>query len=121
VTGKKKQSIPLSPKAFRRLFLWSHWVVPSVAVFVIFAHVFWCLELSWELIVLIGAALMPFLLPLLFVYVGKIGAIEMRDDIFDPEIEDEALPPEAPLNNSPNRQCKNQRQPAYLQALISRH
>jgi hypothetical protein len=93
MVGTNRQSIPLSPKAFRRLFLWSHWIVPLVAVFVIFAHVFWCLELSWELIVLIGAALIPFLLPLLFVYVGKIGVIEMREDIFHPEIEDQALPP----------------------------
>ncbi|HEY3931067.1 MAG TPA: hypothetical protein VGM58_01715 [Verrucomicrobiae bacterium] len=94
MAGKKKQSIPLSPKAFRGLFLWSHWVVPLVAAFVIFAHIFWCLELSWQLIVLIGVVLLPFLLPLLFIYVGKIGTIEMRDDIFQPETEDKTLPPE---------------------------
>lgn len=94
MTGKKKRIIPISPGTFRGLFLWSHWVIPSVAVFFIFAHFFWCWKLSWELVALIGTALLPFLLPLFFVYVGKIGAIEMRDDIFHSDSEGE-LPAQA--------------------------
>lgn len=78
----KKVLIPISPKAFRYLFIFSHWLIPLVGAFFIFGHFYWAWNLSWELMALIGFSILPFLLPLLFVYVGKIGNIEMRGDIF---------------------------------------
>jgi len=110
MVDKKPQRIALfSPRTFRKLFVVSHWVIPIVAVFFIFAHIYWRWELSWELMALIGTALLPFLLPLLVVYVGKIGAIEMRDDIFNSDvaegfhIDESRPPPPVPQQGASNR------------------
>jgi len=104
VSEKKRRRIPISPAWVRFLFRAGHIVIPVVGTVFIYGHIVWHWILSWELIALVAMILVPFALPLLGFYVGKIGAIEMTDrDIFeDFESRDELvtaineIPPEPP-------------------------
>lgn len=64
---------------FRWFFVAAHIVVPAIVGWIAVAHVWWCLRLSWEFIALITAGLLPFLLPLIGVYVGKMYGLEMNN------------------------------------------
>ncbi|MBI3884532.1 MAG: hypothetical protein HY302_02200 [Opitutae bacterium] len=76
---KKRRRIPISPGLVRFLFRASHIVIPLVGVLFVVGHLAFHWILTWELLVLIAATLVPFVLPLLGFYVGKIGVVEMTD------------------------------------------
>lgn len=68
----------------RFFFFAAHFVVPLAVLLLLFFYVVanrHChhFELSWPLLLVIGVGLLPFLLPLVGAYVGKIGPVEMRD------------------------------------------
>ncbi len=69
----------------RFFFCAAHFVVPLAAVGLLLFYVLANLgchrfELSWPFLLVFGVALLPFLLPLVSAYIGKIGPVEMRDD-----------------------------------------
>ena len=79
---------------FRFWFVAAHFVIPAAAVWLGFKHLFCCVEISWEVLVLFGVALLPFLLPLLCVYIVKAGTFETADPTGKSEFA--PTPPEAP-------------------------
>lgn len=101
MSDAKRRAVAIPPHAwFRFFFFASHLVVPLTAVVVIIANVFCEVTLSWELISLVAVALLPFLLPLLGVYVWKIGGVELNEVATSgvvPSTVDQAPPP-PPLN-----------------------
>lgn len=83
------------------LFVWSVWLVPALSLVAIIAHVVFCVALSWELLTLVGLAMLPFILSLLNVFVGKAGPLEMKGNPAgksDPAKVPKALP--SPTNPS---------------------
>jgi len=71
-------SVPTEP-IFRWLFYSAHIAIPLVAVWLLMAHFWFCVELSWQLLAVVAVALLPVLLPLVCVYVGKAFGIELND------------------------------------------
>jgi len=63
---------------FRWLFYAAHLVLPAAALWLSIAHIWWYVNLSWQLLIVATAGLLPFLLPLAAVYIGKLGPFEPR-------------------------------------------
>ncbi|MBI5769161.1 MAG: hypothetical protein HZA93_15315 [Verrucomicrobia bacterium] len=81
---KKRRGLPMSTDEVRTLFRASHLVLPAAGLAVIVGHLACGWKLSWEFLVVLGVVLLPFVLPLLGFYVGKIGVIEMANrEIFE--------------------------------------
>jgi hypothetical protein len=70
----------------RFFFYAAHFVIPLAALALIVVYVVGNLgchrfQLSWELLVVVAVALLPFLLPLAAAYIGKIGPVELKDGL----------------------------------------
>ena len=66
-------------------FIASHVVVPYVALQILVLCMCYDIALSWQLLVVVGLVLLPFLLPLVGGYVKKTNWFKMRGDPFNDE------------------------------------
>lgn len=70
----------------RFFFYAAHFVVPLAAFALIAVYLAgYCechhFDLSWPFLFVVGVALLPFLLPLVGAYIGKIGPVELKDGL----------------------------------------
>jgi hypothetical protein len=79
---KQRRRLPMSPDEVRSVFRAGHVILPLVGFVFIVGHLACDWKLSWELLVLLSVVLLPFILPLLGFYVGKIGALEINREIY---------------------------------------
>lgn len=99
-------TVPREP-IFKWLFYLAHAIVPFAAAMLLFCHFAFCVELSWQLLVIVAVALLPLLLPLICVYVGKAFGIELNDwpqsTVVPPPVSPAALaaPPAPPKGTTP--------------------
>lgn len=82
--SKRRRIDPALLKWMRFFFYAAHFVVPLAALALIGGYIVGNLgchrfDLSWQLLVVVAVALLPFLLPLAVAYVGKVGPVEMND------------------------------------------
>jgi hypothetical protein len=68
-----------SAQPFKGLFIAAHFVLPGMAIAMIVGRGWFHMRLDWEVVVVAAIALIPFLLPLIAVYVAKGGGFEARD------------------------------------------
>jgi len=79
MSGEKHRVVGFPDKGiFRNLFIAAQFMIPLTAGGLILASVLCVIDLSWQLLALTGIGLLPFLLPLVCVYVGKIWEIELN-------------------------------------------
>lgn len=64
---------------FKALFYLGHVIIPTVGVILVLESARGCLELSWPLLTVFAVVLLPVLLPLFAVYVGKVFGIEFNE------------------------------------------
>jgi hypothetical protein len=90
----------------RFFFYAAHFVVPLAAVALIGDCECHHFDLSWPFLLVVGVALLPFLLPLVTAYIGKIGPVEMKDGLpqertIPRTVEAPAAPPVAAVVGAP--------------------
>lgn len=84
--NKRREIDPALLGWMRFFFYAAHFVIPLTALALIVVYIAGnlgchCFTLSWELLVVVAVALLPFLLPLAAAYIGKIGPVEMNDGL----------------------------------------
>jgi hypothetical protein len=68
----------LSPKAYWIITASGALLATAAAGALAVGHIFWHVRLSWELVAVMGIMLLPCLLPVLSLFVGRLSVIEMR-------------------------------------------
>jgi hypothetical protein len=81
---------------FKLLFYLAHFVVPLTTLAFLFLHIYCGIDLTWQILILAGVGLLPFLLPLFCVYVGKIWEIELNDMATQGVVASGTFPPDPP-------------------------
>ncbi|HVT81506.1 MAG TPA: hypothetical protein VHM90_12700 [Phycisphaerae bacterium] len=94
-------------------FVAAHIAIPYIALQILVLCVCYDVVLSWQLLIVVGLVLLPFILPLIGGYVKETNWFKMRGDPFDEPgdegVQDQANPPPiapitvnaAPMHNPP--------------------
>jgi hypothetical protein len=111
-------AIPEEP-FFKCLFYFGQFAIVCAGVALALGNIFLCVELTWPLLVVVAVALLPFLLPVVCVYVGRVFGIEFNElpragDVQPPQ---SGLPPAPPV--PPPAAPEVEEQPIQAQSELS--